>query len=100
MDDEQRAEAAGVADFLKVVSAVHRRDDLELTATMAALSELPTHALLWVIECAARTHLAALAALSPDPAAVSACLDQTALACLDRLTGRPDACGPDSLGLL
>lgn len=87
---EDAAFAGGLVDWLQLVSAIHRRDQGALDAVCAELRAAPTHSLVWLLECAARTYLAALAAMMPAPAMVQKFLDEQAFAALDRTNGNAD----------
>lgn len=93
-DDQGRQEdaafAGGLADWLQLVSAIHRRDQGALDAVTAGLRAAPQHSLVWLLECAARTYLAALAAMMPAPAMVQKFLDEQAFSALDRTNGAAD----------
>lgn len=84
---EDAAFAGGLADWLQLVSAIHRRDQGAFDAVTAELRAAPQHSLVWLLECAARPYLAALAAMMPDPAKVQEFLDEQAFSALDRATG-------------
>lgn len=93
-DDQGRQEdaafAGGLADWLQLVSAVHRRDQEAFDAVTVELRAAPQHSLVWLLECAARTYLAALAAMMPVPESVQEFLDEQAFSALDRATGDAD----------
>lgn len=87
---EDAAFAGGLADWLQLVSAIHRRDQGAFDAVTAGLRAAPQHSLVWLLECAARTYLAALASMMPVPAMVQEFLDEQAFAALDRTNGNAD----------
>lgn len=80
---EDGAFAAATADYLQLVSAVHRGDGESYAEVTGQMLRLPAHSLVFLLEAAAQAHLAALAALHGHPEAVQQSLDRSAMVSLD-----------------